>query len=246
MDLSQQLPQAARRQRRSRRNSRNGADSWELGGLGRRRSRKDPLVGERHFGVWNPSAKPAEKGISSELLCAQHCRPLPRARMQTPNKDSTLRLTRALPAEMAGQEDKNFSDVQRQCTVDIFLHGNSSKALKMDVHGRIREVLAETIREELEPEHQQLSAEDLMKALRRRGIIDDVMKELTFVNDAADREVISSPKPTHFNDRPPTLLKKSFGWKSFLGTPSRTRAITRTDLLYLHLMFTFSKPTFSL
>uniref|UniRef100_A0A674ITG9 CEP76 N-terminal domain-containing protein n=1 Tax=Terrapene triunguis TaxID=2587831 RepID=A0A674ITG9_9SAUR len=52
---------------------------------------------------------------------------------------------------------------------------------RMDVHGRIREVLAETIREELGPEHQQLSAEDLMKALRRRGIIDDVMKELTFV-----------------------------------------------------------------
>uniref|UniRef100_A0A8C3J3S6 CEP76 N-terminal domain-containing protein n=1 Tax=Chrysemys picta bellii TaxID=8478 RepID=A0A8C3J3S6_CHRPI len=52
---------------------------------------------------------------------------------------------------------------------------------RMDVHGRIREVLAETIREELAPEHQQLSAEDLMKALRRRGIIDDVMKELTFV-----------------------------------------------------------------
>ncbi|KAJ7418400.1 Centrosomal protein of 76 kDa [Willisornis vidua] len=53
--------------------------------------------------------------------------------------------------------------------------------LKMDVHGRIREVLAETIREELPPEHQQLSTEDLIKALRQRGIIDDVMKELKFV-----------------------------------------------------------------
>lgn len=51
----------------------------------------------------------------------------------------------------------------------------------MDVHGRIREVLAETIREELAPEHQQLSTEDLIKALRQRGIIDDVMKELKFV-----------------------------------------------------------------
>lgn len=51
----------------------------------------------------------------------------------------------------------------------------------MDVHGRIREVLAETIREELAPQHQQLSEEDLMKALVRRGIIDDVMKELHFV-----------------------------------------------------------------
>uniref|UniRef100_A0A493T7S0 CEP76 N-terminal domain-containing protein n=1 Tax=Anas platyrhynchos platyrhynchos TaxID=8840 RepID=A0A493T7S0_ANAPP len=53
--------------------------------------------------------------------------------------------------------------------------------LKMDVHGRIREVLAETIREELAPEHQQLSTEDLIKALRQRGIVDDVMKELKFV-----------------------------------------------------------------
>ncbi|PNJ11468.1 CEP76 isoform 6 [Pongo abelii] len=51
---------------------------------------------------------------------------------------------------------------------------------KMDVHGRIREILAETIREELAPD-QHLSTEDLIKALRRRGIIDDVMKELNFV-----------------------------------------------------------------
>ncbi|CAM9171880.1 unnamed protein product [Bubo scandiacus] len=53
--------------------------------------------------------------------------------------------------------------------------------VKMDVHGKIREVLAETIREEFAPEHQQLSTEDLIKALRQRGIIDDVMKELKFV-----------------------------------------------------------------
>lgn len=51
----------------------------------------------------------------------------------------------------------------------------------MDVHGRIREVLAETVREELAPEQQQLSTEDLIRALRQRGIIDDVMKELKFV-----------------------------------------------------------------
>lgn len=52
----------------------------------------------------------------------------------------------------------------------------------MDVHGRIREILAETIREELAPDQQQLSTEDLIKTLKRRGgIIDDVMKELNFV-----------------------------------------------------------------
>ncbi|POI34772.1 hypothetical protein CIB84_001476, partial [Bambusicola thoracicus] len=81
---------------------------------------------------------------------------------------------------------------------------------QMDVHGRIREVLAETIREELAPEHQQLSTEDLMKALRQRGIIDDVVKELKFVTDVNGKERTSSPKPlTHFVDREPPVLKKT-------------------------------------
>ncbi|XP_077208924.1 centrosomal protein of 76 kDa isoform X2 [Paroedura picta] len=81
---------------------------------------------------------------------------------------------------------------------------------KMDVHSRIREVLAETIREELAPQHQQLSEEDLMKALIRRGIIDDVVKELNFMTDMHDREVTSTPKPsTHFVDRQPPVLKKT-------------------------------------
>uniref|UniRef100_A0A667IDV1 Centrosomal protein of 76 kDa n=1 Tax=Lynx canadensis TaxID=61383 RepID=A0A667IDV1_LYNCA len=83
---------------------------------------------------------------------------------------------------------------------------------KMDVHGRIREILAETIREELAPDQQQLSTEDLIKALRRRGIIDDVMKELNFVTDSVDQELPSSPKqPVCFTDRQSTLLKKSDG-----------------------------------
>ncbi|XP_045313880.1 centrosomal protein of 76 kDa isoform X4 [Leopardus geoffroyi] len=81
---------------------------------------------------------------------------------------------------------------------------------KMDVHGRIREILAETIREELAPDQQQLSTEDLIKALRRRGIIDDVMKELNFVTDSIDQELPSSPKqPVCFTDRQSTLLKKT-------------------------------------
>ncbi|XP_054237769.1 centrosomal protein of 76 kDa isoform X2 [Indicator indicator] len=86
--------------------------------------------------------------------------------------------------------------------------------IKMDVHGRIREVLAEAIREELAPEHPQLSTEDLIKALRQRGIIDDVMKELKFVTDGNEKEKTSAPKPsTHFVDREPPALKKSDGSK---------------------------------
>ncbi|XP_061450875.1 centrosomal protein of 76 kDa isoform X2 [Rhineura floridana] len=80
----------------------------------------------------------------------------------------------------------------------------------MDVHSRIREVLAETIREELAPQYQQLSQEDLMKALIRRGIIDDVMKELSFVTDMNDKEMTSTPKPsTHFVDRQSAVLRKT-------------------------------------
>ncbi|RMC15599.1 hypothetical protein DUI87_07801 [Hirundo rustica rustica] len=70
--------------------------------------------------------------------------------------------------------------------------------LKMDVHGRIREVLAETIREELAPEHQQLSTEDMIKALRQRGIVDDVMKELKFVTVLGGKaflEHLQEPEP---------------------------------------------------
>ncbi|XP_012505420.1 PREDICTED: centrosomal protein of 76 kDa [Propithecus coquereli] len=69
---------------------------------------------------------------------------------------------------------------------------------KMDVHGRIREILAETIREELAPDQQHLSTEDLIKALRRRGIIDDVMKELNFVTVLGGKaflEHLQEPEP---------------------------------------------------
>ncbi|EHH58742.1 Centrosomal protein of 76 kDa [Macaca fascicularis] len=77
----------------------------------------------------------------------------------------------------------------------------------MDVHGRIREILAETIREELAPDQQHLSTEDLIKALRRRGIIDDVMKELNFVTDSVEQELPSSPKQPICFDRQSTLKK---------------------------------------
>nr|XP_033790015.1 centrosomal protein of 76 kDa isoform X5 [Geotrypetes seraphini] len=101
---------------------------------------------------------------------------------------------------------------------------------KMDVHGRIREVLAETLHEELGLESQHLSEEDLMKALRRRGIIDDVVKELNFLSGSDSpfvnskekeqelsnkkemhhQEVTTTPKlPTHFVDREPRVLKRT-------------------------------------
>ncbi|MGH0167880.1 UNVERIFIED_CONTAM: hypothetical protein FKN15_060724 [Acipenser sinensis] len=79
----------------------------------------------------------------------------------------------------------------------------------MDIHGKVRGVLAETVRDELGLGHQSLSEEDLMRALRRRGIIDDVMRDLSFVRDMPNREVISATKASkHFVDNEPAELKK--------------------------------------
>lgn len=50
----------------------------------------------------------------------------------------------------------------------------------MDIHGRIREVLAETVKDDQGSAHRPLSEADFVRALQRRGIIDDVMKDLHF------------------------------------------------------------------
>uniref|UniRef100_A0A8C7X1E3 CEP76 N-terminal domain-containing protein n=1 Tax=Oryzias sinensis TaxID=183150 RepID=A0A8C7X1E3_9TELE len=49
---------------------------------------------------------------------------------------------------------------------------------KINIHGKIQEVLAETAR--VDPGSGRLSEEDFRRALQRRGIIDDVMKDLRF------------------------------------------------------------------
>ncbi|XP_053570872.1 centrosomal protein of 76 kDa [Bombina bombina] len=81
---------------------------------------------------------------------------------------------------------------------------------RMDVHGKIREVLAESLQEEFRAEREHISEADLMKALRRRGIIDDVMKELHLMEDKYPREFTSTPKPsTHFVDKELRTMKKT-------------------------------------
>uniref|UniRef100_A0A8C5GI62 CEP76 N-terminal domain-containing protein n=1 Tax=Gouania willdenowi TaxID=441366 RepID=A0A8C5GI62_GOUWI len=52
--------------------------------------------------------------------------------------------------------------------------------VKMDIHGKIREVLAETLRSDKGKAQSSLSEKDLLLALQSRGIIDDVMKDLRF------------------------------------------------------------------
>ncbi|XP_075952752.1 centrosomal protein of 76 kDa isoform X2 [Anarhichas minor] len=83
--------------------------------------------------------------------------------------------------------------------------------LKMDIHGRIREVLAETVRDVQGPAHRPLSETDFLHALQRRGIIEDVMKDLHFTQEGTtDAETGSPPKPaTHFVDKNITPLKKT-------------------------------------
>uniref|UniRef100_A0A1A8J0Y6 Centrosomal protein of 76 kDa n=1 Tax=Nothobranchius kuhntae TaxID=321403 RepID=A0A1A8J0Y6_NOTKU len=52
--------------------------------------------------------------------------------------------------------------------------------LKMDIHGKIRELIAETLGEDQVSGHRSLSEADVLRVLQRRGIIDDVMKDLHF------------------------------------------------------------------
>ncbi|XP_078071809.1 centrosomal protein of 76 kDa isoform X1 [Mustelus asterias] len=78
---------------------------------------------------------------------------------------------------------------------------------QMNVHEKIREILAESVRDELAASSQVLSEADLVKALQRRGIVDDVMKELQFLTV---KEGTSSSKPaTHFIDKEPAELRKT-------------------------------------
>ncbi|XP_072902902.1 centrosomal protein of 76 kDa isoform X1 [Hemitrygon akajei] len=80
---------------------------------------------------------------------------------------------------------------------------------QMNIHERIRGILSESFRDELGRSSQGLSEADLVKALQRRGIVDDVMKELSFLT-VPDKEATSSSKPaTHFVDKEPRELKKT-------------------------------------
>ncbi|XP_072251049.1 centrosomal protein of 76 kDa isoform X2 [Leuresthes tenuis] len=83
--------------------------------------------------------------------------------------------------------------------------------LKIDIHGRIREFLAETMRDDQGSAQRPLSETDFLHALQRRGIIDDVMKDLHFHQEpATDAGSGSNPKPaTHFVDKDIIQLKKT-------------------------------------
>ncbi|XP_043116067.1 centrosomal protein of 76 kDa [Puntigrus tetrazona] len=67
--------------------------------------------------------------------------------------------------------------------------------IKMDIHGKIRDVLAETVRGDGQHGQRSLSEEDFIHALQRRGVVDDVMKDLHFTNvDVSQAEADSVNK----------------------------------------------------
>ncbi|TNN02888.1 hypothetical protein fugu_010375 [Takifugu bimaculatus] len=83
--------------------------------------------------------------------------------------------------------------------------------LKIDIHGKIREVLAETARDGQDPAQPPPSRVDFINALQRRGIIDDVMKDLHFTQDVpTEIKTRSPPKQTsHFVDKDVNNMDKT-------------------------------------
>uniref|UniRef100_A0AAY4DDE2 Centrosomal protein of 76 kDa n=1 Tax=Denticeps clupeoides TaxID=299321 RepID=A0AAY4DDE2_9TELE len=82
--------------------------------------------------------------------------------------------------------------------------------IKMDIHGRIRDVLAETVRSEQDPGQRHLTEGDFIRALQQRGIVDDVMKDLRFANVVHSTETDSSHRPeSHFVVKDMTQIKTS-------------------------------------
>lgn len=81
--------------------------------------------------------------------------------------------------------------------------------IKMDIHGKIRDVLRETVGADGHHGQRSLTEEDFIHALQRRGIVDDVMKDLSFTNldvPRTEAEIVNK-SATHFVDRESIQLK---------------------------------------
>ncbi|KAM9723315.1 centrosomal protein of 76 kDa isoform 4-T5 [Menidia menidia] len=86
------------------------------------------------------------------------------------------------------------------------------RLLKMDIHGRIREVLSETMEDDRVTAHRPLSEGDFLHALQCRGIIDEVMKDLQ-ISEKEPATDVGSESPfksvTHFVNKDKIPLKKT-------------------------------------
>ncbi|XP_051921542.1 centrosomal protein of 76 kDa isoform X2 [Hippocampus zosterae] len=97
--------------------------------------------------------------------------------------------------------------------------------MKMDIHGKIREVLSETLRDDQGTAHQMLSEADFLHALQRRGIIDDVMKDLPLLQAA----------PIHMeNGSPPKFIPHLTNEENI--RPTKTNIDPSRRHLYLQVL----------
>uniref|UniRef100_A0A3Q2ZD87 Centrosomal protein of 76 kDa n=1 Tax=Kryptolebias marmoratus TaxID=37003 RepID=A0A3Q2ZD87_KRYMA len=116
--------------------------------------------------------------------------------------------------------------------------------LKMDIHGKIREVLAETVREDEGSGHRSLTEADFLHALQRRGIIDDVMKNLHFTQvplhfaDVSDLIFFFLMSQTNIDPSRRYLYLQVLGGKAFLEHLQEPEPlpgqVCSTFTLYLH------------
>uniref|UniRef100_A0A8C7I003 Centrosomal protein of 76 kDa n=1 Tax=Oncorhynchus kisutch TaxID=8019 RepID=A0A8C7I003_ONCKI len=108
--------------------------------------------------------------------------------------------------------------------------------IKMNIHAKIRDVLAETVREDLDPGHSSLSEEDFLRALQRRGIVDDVMKDLHF-SKVMSNDCISV-LPANMDPARRYLYLQVLGGKAFLEHLQEPEPlpgqVCSTFTLYLH------------
>ncbi|XP_077982929.1 centrosomal protein of 76 kDa-like [Glandiceps talaboti] len=82
-----------------------------------------------------------------------------------------------------------------------------SQLTQMDIQSRVREVLLETIRneEQLHRSKEPMSEQELMEALRQRGLVDDVMRQLQF--DSVPEKAERGRPAAHFRDKDDRVKK---------------------------------------
>ncbi|TRY84949.1 hypothetical protein DNTS_019027, partial [Danionella cerebrum] len=105
-----------------------------------------------------------------------------RQRIRKERIDSTAQKVQKMKMKLSDSEKRKEN---WQFWKPVLLNVGVGAAVAMDIHGKIRDVLAETVKGERHHDLYPLTEEDFMHALQRRGIVDDVMKDLHFSNDAS-------------------------------------------------------------
>uniref|UniRef100_A0A8C9UZV9 Centrosomal protein of 76 kDa n=1 Tax=Scleropages formosus TaxID=113540 RepID=A0A8C9UZV9_SCLFO len=113
---------------------------------------------------------------------------------------------------------------------------------KIDIHSKIREVLAESVQEELGSDQRALTEEDFVRALQRRGIVDEVMTGLRFsqvLRSIGEQTFVNSfSTPANVDPTRRHLYLQVLGGKAFLEHLQEPEPlpgqVCSTFTLYLH------------